>query len=576
MPIRLARPADKARSSSAPAGFGTRRRTSPPSTRSPPRLPGRCRSPGDWRRPDGSGERPTPRSALGVEPSDELVRLAWRRAAIFALPARYEPFGLRSSRRRCPAAPWCWATSRACASSGPMPRVFVPPDDHEALSRALQTPDRATGASAQLLWRRAHARARSSTAPTRMVERYLDVYADLLDASRTGHAKSPRSRGKLIFEPCGPCVRLFTHSLVSDWNHGNAHFLRGIVARAARRAATRSRLFEPRDGWSLPEPDRRAGARAAAALRRALIPAALDHATTGDAGSRRGARRRRSGARARMERPRAGRAPRPQRADGGRFPLLFHDTHHRSVTEPEAMAALRPVGLRRRAGVRRRDPRPLSRARAGRGAPGPGTRRPTPRCSARCRASRAKATSSGSAIGATTSARPSCASSCSSRCAQLGLQGARPRRALSGGSAARRWPTPASTTAAGCPTTEAPAASSRRSRDGPRAAPALRRGAARHPDHPRRSRRWPAASRWSASPWDDAEGLFRPGSDYLVARDGDEMKRICARAATTATRRGLAAQRARRPSRRATPAPIGSTSCSHLSRARRPPAAGAR
>ena len=22
---------------------------------------------------------------------------------------------------------------------------------------------------------------------------------------------------------------LFTHSLVSDWNHGNAHFLRGIA-----------------------------------------------------------------------------------------------------------------------------------------------------------------------------------------------------------------------------------------------------------------------------------------------------------------------------------------------------------
>jgi spore maturation protein CgeB len=25
------------------------------------------------------------------------------------------------------------------------------------------------------------------------------------------------------------------------------------------------------------------------------------------------------------------------------------------------------------------------------------------------------------------------------------------------------------------------------------------------------------------APWDDAEGLFRPGSDYLVARDGNEM-----------------------------------------------------
>jgi spore maturation protein CgeB len=28
-----------------------------------------------------------------------------------------------------------------------------------------------------------------------------------------------------------------------------------------------------------------------------------------------------------------------------------------------------------------------------------------------------------------------------------------------------------------------------------------------------------------SSPWDDAEGLFRSGTDYLVARDGGEMKR---------------------------------------------------
>jgi spore maturation protein CgeB len=28
-----------------------------------------------------------------------------------------------------------------------------------------------------------------------------------------------------------------------------------------------------------------------------------------------------------------------------------------------------------------------------------------------------------------------------------------------------------------------------------------------------------------SAPWDDREGLFSPGSDYLVARDGDEMKR---------------------------------------------------
>jgi spore maturation protein CgeB len=28
-----------------------------------------------------------------------------------------------------------------------------------------------------------------------------------------------------------------------------------------------------------------------------------------------------------------------------------------------------------------------------------------------------------------------------------------------------------------------------------------------------------------SAPWDDVEGLFRPGDDFLVARDGEEMRR---------------------------------------------------
>ena len=28
---------------------------------------------------------------------------------------------------------------------------------------------------------------------------------------------------------------LYTHSLVSDWNHGNAHFLRGVLRELQRR-----------------------------------------------------------------------------------------------------------------------------------------------------------------------------------------------------------------------------------------------------------------------------------------------------------------------------------------------------
>ena len=45
-------------------------------------------------------------------------------------------------------------------------------------------------------------------------------------------------------------VRLFYHSVASDWNHGNAHFLRGIATELAVRGHDVV-IFEPRDGWSM-------------------------------------------------------------------------------------------------------------------------------------------------------------------------------------------------------------------------------------------------------------------------------------------------------------------------------------
>lgn len=45
-------------------------------------------------------------------------------------------------------------------------------------------------------------------------------------------------------------IVLFYHSLISDWNHGNAHFLRGVATELASRGHT-LRIFEPCDGWSL-------------------------------------------------------------------------------------------------------------------------------------------------------------------------------------------------------------------------------------------------------------------------------------------------------------------------------------
>jgi spore maturation protein CgeB len=43
---------------------------------------------------------------------------------------------------------------------------------------------------------------------------------------------------------------LFYHSLVSDWNHGNAHFLRGITMELVARGHD-VQVYEPHDNWSL-------------------------------------------------------------------------------------------------------------------------------------------------------------------------------------------------------------------------------------------------------------------------------------------------------------------------------------
>src|SRR3954469_22732409 len=45
-------------------------------------------------------------------------------------------------------------------------------------------------------------------------------------------------------------IAMFYHTLLSDWNHGNAHFLRGIASELISRAHEVN-IYEPRDSWSL-------------------------------------------------------------------------------------------------------------------------------------------------------------------------------------------------------------------------------------------------------------------------------------------------------------------------------------
>jgi spore maturation protein CgeB len=131
-------------------------------------------------------------------------------------------------------------------------------------------------------------------------------------------------------------VVMFYQSLRSDWNHGNAHFLRGVVSELLARGHDVI-VHEPHDSWSAQNLIAERGPKALDEYRRAYpqlssvrderamdLDAALDgadlvivhewneHALVKRIGE--------------------------HRAAGGGYRLFFHDTHHRSVTAPESMS----------------------------------------------------------------------------------------------------------------------------------------------------------------------------------------------------------------------------------------------
>ncbi len=132
-------------------------------------------------------------------------------------------------------------------------------------------------------------------------------------------------------------IVFFVHSLLSDWNHGNAHFIRGVATELQSRGHD-VRIHEPADAWSVQNLVADHGEEALEATRKAYpslsstrydpetldLDEMLDGAdlvivhewNTHDLVRRIGEHRRR-----------------------GDYILLFHDTHHRSVSEPHAMAA---------------------------------------------------------------------------------------------------------------------------------------------------------------------------------------------------------------------------------------------
>jgi spore maturation protein CgeB len=127
----------------------------------------------------------------------------------------------------------------------------------------------------------------------------------------------------------------FTHSLASCWNHGNAHFLRGVLRDLVHRGHE-VKAYEPRGAWSLENLLKDHGEAGLGAyhslypelsstvfdpdldLEEALVDAdvVIVHEWND---------------------PWLVAAIGKVRGQGGRFTLLFHDTHHRAVSDPNAI-----------------------------------------------------------------------------------------------------------------------------------------------------------------------------------------------------------------------------------------------
>lgn len=133
-------------------------------------------------------------------------------------------------------------------------------------------------------------------------------------------------------------VAFFCHSLLSDWNHGNAHFLRGVVTELATRGHE-VRTYEPRDAWSVENLVAEQGPSALDAVRQVypkLDPVRYDLATFD-------VDRALDGVDLALVHewndPTLVARIGQHRLRGGKELLLFHDTHHRMVTAPEQMRA---------------------------------------------------------------------------------------------------------------------------------------------------------------------------------------------------------------------------------------------
>ena len=131
-------------------------------------------------------------------------------------------------------------------------------------------------------------------------------------------------------------IVMFYHTLVSDWNHGNAHFLRGVVSELLARGHD-VEVFEPAEAWSVRNLLAAHGEEPIQKFHKAYphlrstcynledldLSEALDDAEMVIVHE--------------WNAPELVRRVGEHRSRVGCYQLFFHDTHHRMITAPESM-----------------------------------------------------------------------------------------------------------------------------------------------------------------------------------------------------------------------------------------------
>ena len=133
----------------------------------------------------------------------------------------------------------------------------------------------------------------------------------------------------------------FPHSILADWNNGNAHFLRGVCRELAALGHA-VRVFESDNGWSLENQLRTPGGEAALDLAGWMPQGVETRCFPAGPDAHRALEEALDGADVVVVHEwnppgliaQLGR----YRAEGGTFRLFFHDTHHRGVSSPEEMS----------------------------------------------------------------------------------------------------------------------------------------------------------------------------------------------------------------------------------------------